>query len=150
MKKKNTTVYEFVLKFKQKYSMCVAWRLRKNSKVVDMHINPDEKVLYAFVAQKNNNPFDIFSTAVIALTDKRLLIGRKRVVFGYFLDSITPELFNDLKVLSGVIWGKIHIDTVKEFITLSNIDKKALPEIETMITSYMMDEKQKLNGIKSK
>ncbi len=148
--KKSPTVYELVLKFKKKYSMSIAWRLRKNSKVVEMHINPDEKPLYAFVAQKNNNPFDIFSTAVIVLTDKRLLIGRKRVVFGYFLDSVTPELFNDLKVLSGVIWGKIHIDTVKEFITLSNIDKKALPEIETMITSYMMKEKQKLNGIKDK
>ncbi len=148
--KKSPTVYELVLKFKKKYSMSIAWRLRKNSKVVEMHINPDEKPLYAFVAQKNNNPFDIFSTAVIVLTDKRLLIGRKRVIFGYFLDSVTPELFNDLKVLSGVIWGKIHIDTVKEFITLSNIDKKALPEIETMITSYMMKEKQKLNGIKDK
>ncbi len=148
--KKSPTVYELVLKFKKKYSMSIAWRLRKNSKVVEMHVNPDEKPLYAFVAQKNNNPFDIFSTAVIVLTDKRLLIGRKRVVFGYFLDSVTPELFNDLKVLSGVIWGKIHIDTVKEFITLSNIDKKALPEIETMITSYMMKEKQKLNGIKDK
>ena len=148
--KKSPTVYELVLKFKKKYSMSIAWRLRKNAKVVEMHVNPDEKPLYAFVAQKNNNPFDIFSTAVIVLTDKRLLIGRKRVVFGYFLDSVTPELFNDLKVLSGVIWGKIHIDTVKEFITLSNIDKKALPEIETMITSYMMKEKQKLNGIKDK
>lgn len=148
--KKSPTVYELVLKFKKKYSMSIAWRLRKNSKVVEMHINPDEKPLYAFVAQKNNNPFDIFSTAVIVLTDKRLLIGRKRVIFGYFLDSVTPELFNDLKVLSGVIWGKIHIDTVKEFTTLSNIDKKALPEIETMITSYMMKEKQKLNGIKDK
>lgn len=150
MDKKNTTVYDLVLKFKQKYSMSVAWRLRKNSKVIQMHINPDEKPLYAFVAQKNNNPFDIFSTAVVVLTDKRLLIGRKRVVFGYFLDSITPELFNDLKVLSGVIWGKIHIDTVKEFITLSNIDKSALPEIETMITSYMMKEKQKLNIVRDK
>lgn len=150
MEKQNLSVYEMVREFKNKYNMSVAWRLKKNSKVIQMHLNPDESLLYVFTAQKNNNPFDFLSTAVIALTDKRLLIGRKRVVFGYFLDSITPELFNDLKVLSGVIWGKIHIDTVKEFITLSNIDKKALPEIETMITSYMMKEKQKLNGLRDK
>lgn len=142
MKKNN--IYELASKFKNKYRMSVVWRLKKNSKTVELHLNPDEKVLYVFAAQKNNNPFDIFSTAVVALTDKRLLIGRKRVVFGYFLDSITPEMFNDLKVLSGVIWGKIHIDTINEYVTLSNIDKKALPEIETMITSYMMKEKQKL------
>ena len=94
--------------------------------------------------------FDLFSTAVIALTNKRILIGRKRVVFGYFLDSITPDMFNDLKVLSGMIWGKIYIDTINEFVTLSNIDKRALPEIETMITDYMMKEKQKLRISKDK
>lgn len=148
MKKNTKDVYELVEEFKSKYGMSVAWRLKQNSEVIKKHLNPDEKVLYAFAAQKNNNPFDIISTAVIVLTDKRILIGRKRVVFGYFLDSITPEMFNDLKVMSGVIWGKIHIDTVNELVTLSNIDKKALPEIETMITSYMMKQKQKLNGLK--
>ena len=96
-----------------------------------------------FVAQKNDNPLDVLSTAVVALTDKRILIGRKRVVFGYFLDSVTPDLFNDLKVKGGFIWGKVYIDTVKEFITLSNIGVDALPEIETEISSYMMDMKQK-------
>ena len=145
MKKKVLTVLEQVKEFKSKYAMTVAWRLNKNASVIEKHLNPDEKVLYVFTAQKNDNPFDIMSTAVIALTDKRLLIGRKRVVFGYFLDAITPDMFNDLKVLSGVIWGKIHIDTINEYITLSNIDKKALPEIETMISSYMMQEKKKLN-----
>ena len=85
---------------------------------------------------------DVLSTAVIALTDKRILIGRKRVVFGYFLDSVTPDLFNDLKVKGGLIWGKVYIDTVKEFITLSNIGVEALPEIETEISHYMMEMKK--------
>lgn len=135
-------VYTYALEFKKKYPMTVAWRLKQNSKIIEKHVNPDEKVTYAFVAQKGNNPLDIFSTCVVALTNKRLLIGRNRVVVGYFLDSVTPDLFNDLKVLSGVIWGKIHIDTAKEFVALSNIDKKALPEIETKISSFMMEEKK--------
>lgn len=136
-----STIYERVLEFKKKYSMTVAWRLRKNSRIVQKYLNSSEKVLYVFAAQKNNNPFDMLSTAVIALTNERMIIGRKRVVFGYFFDSITPDLFNDLKVLSGVIWGKIHIDTAKEFITLSNIDKGALPEIEQMVGSCMRNKK---------
>lgn len=144
----NPSIYEEAKKFKKKYKMTVAWRLKKNSRIVEKHINHDEKVLYVFCAQKNDNPFDVISTAVLVLTDKRLLIGRKRLVFGYFLDSVTPEMFNDLKVLSGVIWGKIYIDTVKEFVTLSNISKRALPEIETMITSYMMKEKEKIRCAK--
>ncbi len=136
-------VYEKVKEFKKKYPMTVAWRLRKNSKIVQKHLNPGEKVLYAFVAQKNDRFYDLFSTGVVVLTNKRLLVGRKRVVFGYFLDAITPDLFNDLKVLAGVFWGKIQIDTVKEIVTLSNIDKAALPEIETNISEYMMKEKKK-------
>lgn len=135
-------VYEQALKFKEAYPTTVAWRIKKNSEIVEKHLNPDEVPIYTFVAQKNDNFFDIFSTAVVCLTNKRILIGRKRVIVGYFLDSITPDMFNDLKIKSGIIWGKIHIDTVKEFVTLSNISYPALSEIETQISSYMMEAKK--------
>lgn len=137
------SVYEQVRAFKNKYPMTVGWRLKQNSEVIEKHLNPGEKVFYAFVAQKNDNPLDIISTAVVALTNERILIGRKRVVMGYFLDSITPDMFNDLKILSGIIWGKVYIDYVKEFVTLSNISKDALSEIETKISSFMMEQKKK-------
>ena len=52
-------------------------------------------------------------------------------------------MFNDLTVNTGIIWGKVYIDTVKEFVTLSNISLSALDEIETNITEYMMEEKKK-------
>lgn len=135
-------VYRRALKFKKLHPSTIGWRIKQNASIVEKHLNPDEKVLYVFVAQKNDNPLDVLSTAVIALTDKRILIGRKRVVFGYFLDSVTPDLFNDLKVKGGLIWGKVYIDTVKEFITLSNIGVEALPEIETEISRYMMEMKK--------
>lgn len=137
------SVYKKVLKFKEKHPLTIGWRLKKNSEIVERHLNPDEEVLYAFIAQKNDSPLNILSSAVVALTNKRILIGRSRVVIGYFLNSITPDMFNDLTVSSGIIWGKVFIDTVKEFVVLSNISKDALTEIETEITSYMMREKQK-------
>ena len=146
MDKYDNEVYRHVLNFKKKYPGTVMWRIKKHSRVVSMHLNPDEKILYVFAAQKNDNPLDFIQTAVFVLTDKRLMIGRKRLLWGYFLDSITPEMFNDLNVMAGIIWGKIHIDTIKEYVTVSNISKKALPEIETMITSYMMREKEKLRN----
>lgn len=139
----NNSVYKKVLEFKHRHPGTIAWRLRQNSQVIEKHLNPDEEVLYAFAAQKNDSSFDIFGTAVIAITNKRILIGRKRVVIGYFLNAITPDMFNDLKVVGGLIWGKIYIDTVKEFVTLSNIGLSALDEIETNITEYMMEEKKK-------
>jgi len=136
------SVYKRVKKFKKKYPMTVAWRLKANSSVVEKHINPDEKVLYAFVAQKSHSSLDVFSTVVVVLTDKRILMGRKRLLFGYFLDGITPDMFNDLKVMASIAWGKIHIDTAKELVTLSNIDKNALDEIETNISTYMLEKKK--------
>ena len=135
-------VYEQALRYKEKYPFTVGWRIKKNADIVERHLNPDEEPIYTFVAQKNDNPLDVFSTAVICLTNKRILIGRKRVIIGYWLDSITPDMFNDLKVKSGILWGKIYIDTVKEFVALSNISKESLSEIETNITSYMLEAKK--------
>lgn len=137
------SVYAKVLEFKRKFHGGIAWRLKKHSDVVEKHLNPDEEVIYAFPAQKNDTHKDIFSTAVVALTNKRILIGQARVFVGYALTSITPDLFNDLEVYEGLIWGMITIDTVKEMVNLSNIDKKALTEIETNITEFMMEEKKK-------
>lgn len=138
-----SNVYEKVKEFKDKYPMTVAWRLKQHCKIVDLHLNPDEEVVYAFAAQKNDNPLDIITSSVIALTNKRIVIAQKRMVFGYFFKSITPDMFNDLTVKMGLVWGKVYIDTVKEFVCLSNIQREALPEIETTITSYMMEEKKK-------
>ena len=57
-------VYEQALKFKEAYPTTVAWRIKQNASIVEKHLNPDEEPIYTFVAQKNDNFFDIFSTAV--------------------------------------------------------------------------------------
>lgn len=142
MSSMNQDVYGKVKEFKKKYPMTISWRLKQHSKIARMHLNPDEEIIYSFAAQKNDNPFDITTTAVVALTNKRIIIAQKRVLFGYFFKSITPDMFNDLTVKMGLIWGKIYIDTIKEFVKFSNIQREALPEIETAITSYMMEAKK--------
>lgn len=136
------SVYRQVLRFKEKYPMTIGWRIRENCSVVEKHLNPGEEVLYSFIAQKNDNPFNIWTSAVVCLTNKRILIGRKRVLVGYFLNSITPDMYNDLEISSGFIWGKVYIDTIKEFVTLSNISVDALTEIETEVSKYMMEAKK--------
>ncbi len=136
-------VYQKVKDFKRKYPWTVSWRLKQHSKIVESHLNPGEVVQYAFAAQKNDNPFDIITTYVIVLTNKRLVLGTKRLLFGYFFKAITPDMFNDITVKMGIVWGKIVIDTVKEVVYLSNIQKEALDEIETAVTEYMMKEKKK-------
>ncbi len=132
------TVFELAKKFKKKFPSTVAWRLKKNSEIVQKHLNPGEKIEYVFLGQKNNRFYDFFNTAVVAITNKRILVGRKRVVFGYALDSVMPYMYNDLNIRAGAIWAKVVIDTVKEELIFSNISKKATTEIETNISENMI------------
>ena len=125
--------------FKRKYPLTVGWRLKRHTKILLEHLHDDEVIRYAFYAQKNKSSLDVTSSGIIAVTNKRLVIARDRVVFGYFLDSITADMFNDLKLRSGIIWGKVIIDTVSELVILSNISKSALAEIEEEVTSAMLE-----------
>jgi len=135
-------IYDKVLNFQRKYSGGIVWRIKKHSKVIEDYINPEEEVLYAFCAQKNESFAEMFNTFVIVVTNKRLLLGHKRLLWGSFMYSVTPDLYNDLQIYQGLIWGKITIDTVKEKIVLTNLPKKSLDEIETTISEFMMEAKK--------
>ena len=134
--------YELVKEFKRKYPLTISFRLKRHCEIIEKHLNPEEEILFAFPAQKNASVLEIFYTNVIALTNKRIMIATKRLFFGYFFIAITPDMFNDLTVRKGIIFGDVVIDTIKEKVVLSNIDPKGLPEIETKITEYMMREKK--------
>ena len=139
-------IYNLVKSFKTKYPRTIAWRLKAHSKVATMHLNPGEEARYAFVCQKNLYSYELFRTFVVVLTNKRIIIAQKRLLFGYLFITVTPDLYNDLTVAGGILWGKINIDTVKEVIQLSNIDKRALPEIETKITEFMLEAKKEYDS----
>jgi len=135
-------IYKKIMEFERKYTGGIAWRLKQHAKVVEEYINPEEEVLYAFCAQKNAKASEIFNTFVLVVTNKRLLLGHKRLLWGSYLYSVTPDLYNDLQVYKGLFWGRITIDTVKEKIVFSNLPKKSLDEIETVISEFMMEAKK--------
>lgn len=137
-------IYEQAKEFKKKYPMTVAWRLNSHSKVIKKHLSSDEAILYVFAGQKSPFIWDMFSTYLVALTNKRILVAEKRLLFGYYFISVTPEMFNDLSVQSGIIWGKVFIDTIKEQVIINNIDKRALAEIQNRVSEYMLEEKRKV------
>ena len=111
------SVYSKLRAFKTKYPFTISWRLMSHAKVINKHLTDGEKVLYAFAAQKNDRWYDVITTYAVVLTDKRIIKDKKP-------------------------FGRL-IDTIKEFITLSNIQKSALPEIQKIISEYMMEEKKK-------
>ena len=137
-------IYEKVLDFKRRFPTTISWRLKQHSKLASELINNDEEILYAFAAQKAPNSFNVFSTFICALTDKRIVLAQKRLLYGYFYYSITPDMFNDLTLNMGLIWGKAIIDTVKEQVYLTNLSNGALKEIETVLSKYMIQKKREL------
>lgn len=145
---KRNEVYVKARDFLNRNPGTVAWRLKAHCKVAQMHINDDEEILYAFAAQRGLSSLDMISTHVIVVTNKRLVVAQKRLIFGYFYYSITPDMFNDFTIKKGIIWGAAIIDTVKETVILSNLSSGALVEVETVLTKYIMQKKRELeNGV---
>lgn len=136
------TCYAEVKKYKKKYPMTVAWRLKQHCKVIDKHLNSGEEILYVFPGQKSDSHFSMINTYIFAFTNKRIIVATKRLLFGYFFKSITPDMYNDLTVKKGIFWGSVTIDTIKEMIHINNVDGRALDEIETNISEIMMKHKK--------
>ena len=98
---------------------------------------------FAFAGQLDDNALSFFNTGVLVITNERLIVAQNRLLIGYKFSSITPDLYNDLQVDAGLIWGTLTIDTIKEKIYISNLDKSSLPEIETQVTMFMQEAKKK-------
>jgi len=139
--------YDKLLEFKKKFPGTVIWRAKKHCKVIDKHLNPNEELLYVFGGQLNNDVWDVIESGVVAITTERLMVARDFVWPGYKFISITPDLYNDLAIKSGILWGTVEIDTIKETVWVSDISKKAMFEIETIVTTFM-EEKKKEYGDK--
>ena len=77
------SVYEMLKEFKSKYPSTICWRLKRHASVIDKHLNPGEEVKYAFPAQRAYNRYSLFSTYAVVLTNKRILLAQKRILFGY-------------------------------------------------------------------
>lgn len=132
-----------LLEYKHKYTSTIMWRIRAHAKVVEANLHEGEEIIYAFAGQKNQNHLDIFNTYIVVLTNERLIYAQKRLIIGFSFNSITPDMFNDLQITSGIIWGTVVIDTIKEVIYLTNVSKSSLSEIQKEITKFMINEKQK-------
>lgn len=137
------STYDYVIEFKRRHPKTIAWRIKKHAKLVDQSLNPNEKIIYALAAQNDLSHRSIFNTAVLALTNERIIISQDRILVGYKISTITPDQYNDMQVNAGIIWGTITIDTLKETVCFSNIDKSALSEIQRTISSFMIDAKKK-------
>lgn len=137
------SIYEAACEFRKKYPLTVAFRLKANSAVVQKHLDAGETPLYTFVGQKRKDRMGRNQTAVVTITDKRILIGRSKLFnFGYTLNVITPDMFNDLRVECGPVFGSVILDTVKEKVVITHLDRRSLDDIENHVSGTMTNLKK--------
>ena len=137
------SIYEAAREFRKKHPLTVAFRLKANSAVVQKHLDAGETPLYTFVGQKRKDRMGRNQTAVVTITDKRILIGRSKLFnFGYTLNVITPDMFNDLRVECGPVFGSVILDTVKEKVVITHLDRRSLDDIENHVSGTMTNLKK--------
>ena len=47
------SVYQNAKRFKKKFPLTIAWRLKSNANILESHLNPDEEIIYVFTGQKS-------------------------------------------------------------------------------------------------
>ena len=72
-----------------------------------------------------------------------MLLGRKRFFGRYLYTSITPDLLNDFEIKTGILYGIVEIDTIKENFIIGCLDKNSLVSIEDALSKYLVNEKIK-------
>ena len=53
-------------------------------------------------------------------------------------------MLNDFEIRTGIFFGSIEIDTVKEHFIIDGLSKKSLEEVEDAISKYLINEKIKI------
>jgi len=82
-------IYDKIVNFNKKHSGGIVWRVKKHAKVVEDYINPDEEVLYAFCAQKNEKISEsIFAEGSAHLSREKSSLSLS-VSFCFFIVSET-------------------------------------------------------------
>lgn len=150
------SIYNNVASYKDKYPKTLAFRLRAHSNVVENSLKKGEKVLYTFCGlgstinprrySENDSGVSSLGTCVVALTNKRIIIGHKGLLFGHTIKSIDFNKYNDMTVQKGLIWSSVDIDTFKEEFKISGLTEAGANEVETAISNIL--EGKSVNNIR--
>lgn len=98
---------------------------KRHFKVIEQQLNSDEEVLYVFVGF-----FAFISMSkhsylwAIAITDKRIIAGRKKL-FGESVRIVLTKHLNDISKTTKMSFGIINIDTIKETMNIATVKKQS-------------------------
>ena len=114
---------------------------KKHFKIIESSLHDDEKVIMTFMGMHN-----YISTTrhdnyyAYAITTKRIMMAQKKMV-GENFKSVLLTYLNDISFNSGVMFGTLTIDTIKEKFNVG-IDKKQAKNISEKVSSFIFDMKK--------
>lgn len=124
-------VYEKLMLFKNRYPHTLTSRLYAHATVAENSLADKEEVLYASCG------FDeLFRTIIFVVTDKRVLVARKKLVYGYYCTSIDKEKICQINTSKGMFLTNVSIRTLTEtFGSVNLFDDEAADDIKRSIAS---------------
>jgi hypothetical protein len=120
------SIYEKALEFKNRYPGTFGYRLKKHAKVIEDNLLEGEKVTNVYCGSLGT-----FDTAILAITNKRIILGHKKLFFGSKCVSINNDKICSVNAYNGMIWGKVIISSLSDdYFALYHLGKKASTKIQ--------------------
>lgn len=140
---------EFCIKNNTGSGMSKKWNI-KHFTVVENQLNKDEEVLFTFVGLYNYiSATQHDSNFAIAVTNNRIIAGQKKL-FGENVNTISRKHLNDISKSTGMVWGILTIDTIKETFNIAT-NKGEVNSIYNGINKILFeDEAQEVKPASSK
>ena len=114
----------------------------KHFSVIEADLKENERVLMCFIglhnyvsATEHNDNF------AYAITDKRIIMAQKKL-FGDVLQSVLVDNLNDITVNSGMLFGVVTFDTIKEKFNIGT-NKNSAKKIQSVARDILFDLKNK-------
>lgn len=109
----------------------------KHFKIIEENLLPDEEVKMPFIGLHNSISITKHDgNFAYALTNKRIMMAQKKAVTGEIFQSVSLNNINDITFQSGLVYGKITIDTIKETFNIE-VDKDTAKRIKSLLHTIM-------------
>lgn len=107
------------------------WGL-KHFKVIEDNLTPDEEVLMTFIGLHNyisTTKHD--SNYAYAITNKRIIMAQKKLI-GENVKLVLLDNLNDVSLQTGIVFGIINFDTIKEEFNVAVAKNHARPIFDNL------------------
>ena len=117
----------------------------KHFSLIEQALSQDEDVLMCFIGLHNYiSATKHDSNFAYAITNKRIIMAQQKVI-GQNFQSVSIENVNDVTLQTGMIFGTITIDTIKETFNVG-VNKIVARNINNYIHDILFSIKQKNSG----